>query len=36
LRDLKVRPNTFVNNQIDIPVRTLKQVLTTFKEGFTF
>lgn len=36
LRDLKVRPNTHVNNQIDIPVRTLKQVLTTFKEGFTF
>lgn len=36
LRDLKVRPNPIVNSQIDIPVRTLKQVLTNFKEGFSF
>lgn len=36
LRDLKVKPNAVVNAQIDIPVRTLKQVLIEFKNGFTF
>ncbi|MFN3343559.1 MAG: NAD-dependent epimerase/dehydratase family protein [Flavobacteriales bacterium] len=36
LRDLRVKPNPIVNDQIDIPVRTLKEVLGTFKEAFTF
>jgi len=36
LRDLRVKPNPIVNDQIDIPVRTLKEVLGAFKEAFTF
>ncbi|MBX7093691.1 MAG: SDR family oxidoreductase [Flavobacteriales bacterium] len=36
LRDLKVRPNPIVNSHIDIPVRTLKEVLSTFKSSFSF
>lgn len=36
LRDLRVKPNPIVNDQIDIPVRTLKEVLGTFKDAFTF
>lgn len=36
LRDLKVRPNTVINEKIDIPVRTLREVLNVFKENFSF
>lgn len=36
LRNLKVKPNEAINSQIEIPVRTLKDVLQTFKDNFTF
>lgn len=36
LRDLKVKTNVAVSNAIDIPVRTLTQVLTEFKKEFSF
>ena len=36
MRELKVRPNNALNALTTIPVRTLKDVLTTFQEAFTF
>ena len=36
LRDLRVNPNPNVNSHIDLPVRSLKEVLTSFKEQFAF
>ena len=36
LRELKVRPNNRINALTDIPQRTLEEVLTEFKEQFTF
>ena len=36
LRDLKVKPNRVINSQIEIPVRSLKEVLEKFKSNFTF
>ncbi|MFZ5552465.1 MAG: NAD-dependent epimerase/dehydratase family protein [Bacteroidota bacterium] len=35
LRDLRVKPNAEVNKAIDIPVRTLAEVLTQFKQEFS-
>lgn len=36
LRELKVKPNEVINSLTDIETRSLKQVLTEFKEAFTF
>jgi UDP-glucose 4-epimerase len=36
LRELRVKPNPVVNGLIDIDVRTLKEVLTSFSEEFSF
>lgn len=36
LRDIKVKPNPVINSQIEIPVRSLKEVLEKFKSNFTF
>lgn len=36
LRELKVKPNPIVNQLIDIEVRSLKQVLESFKDEFTW
>ena len=36
MRELKVRPNTKMNELTNIPTRTLKEVLTYFKNQFSF
>jgi UDP-glucose 4-epimerase len=36
LRDLRVQPNESVNKLIDIPVRSLKEVLSSFRDNFSF